>query len=866
MSIIHIEPYYYAHIKDKSENIIYLLEGPRTYVIKSHEELVLSSTAMIHLPRNHFITIGNPVLRDEKNEVVYEVLNNSQSKLAKLRFGDEEVRSDDIFKEPFPLYPGEEIIKNISSAIILNEQQALRVEALRDFVDDLGEERETGQEWVIPGPMVFKDRVELRILEIIDASIIIRASALRVRAKKDFVDRKGIKRISGEEWLVRDIGPYIPAAAEEVVKLEKAYNLSDTFAITLEATSNFVDIYGTQRNVGEQWLLTIDTTSQHIPDVYEKVISTNTKLILNRWQYCKVQNPYKNGVNHYGITEVRKGECSFFLQPWEILVDNRISDNYILADGEALLVLCKENFKDEYGEHKPGERWLVRGPRSYVPEIEVEILDLRKRIPLNDFEGIYVRDIHTGEIKMITGTSYLLEAHEELWEKELPRDVELLLQSEGTIHKNTKINAKPRDKTRVVTFTVPHNTVTQIFDYREKLNKMVFGPSMIKIGPYEQFTVLELSGDNPKTEGVIKSLLLRLGPDFISDTIEVETSDHAKLLLKLTYSWKFEFDIGNQDHLDKLFQVPDFVGDCCKSIASRIRGIVSSVTFDSFHKDSSSIVQIGVFGKDKDTGKLKKPLIFKSNNLVISNVDIQSQEPVDAKTREILNESMKLSMETNIKIQEAEARHRENRANQEAKGKVERKKIEDDTDAEEKRLILLQLQADNESIKISGTEESQAKAKASEMEINSEADLEKAKNQFEADKIKKRAELDRTQKFYKEEISNLSRISKLEVERARSLANSTVDKLTTMVSAIGKQTLVEMARAGPESQAAILKSIGVKSLLITDGKNPVNLFNTSGGLLGATTLPAINNNNQETLKDNDSESAHDYNDRYGDII
>jgi len=60
-----------------------------------------------------------------------------------------------------------------------------------------------------------------------------------------------------------------------------------------------------------------------------------------------------------------------------------------------------------------------------------------------------------------------------------------------------------------------------------------------------------------------------------------------------------------------------------------------------------------------------------------------------------------------------------------------------------------------------------------------------------------------------------------------------------MVSAIGKETLVELSKAGPESQAKILSGLGVKSILITDGKNPINLFNTSNGLLGNI---ASNNN------------------------
>lgn len=694
MNILHLEPYEYAHIKDKIENIVYLVEGPKTFVLKSFEEIVLAETKMIKLSPNTYIRIGNPVVR-KNNSIVFEELNDKPSKLAKLKFGDEEIREYKDFSYPFPLYPGETKIGDISKAIILAEEQALRLEAVRNFPDKyFSKDREVGEEWILPGPLIYFAQVEVNVIEQIDATVITYNNALRVRAKKDFLDRNNIKRISGEEWLIRKPGPYIPSAEEEIVKFETPYFLSDTSAIILEATSNFKDIYGNQRNVGEKWLLTNDQTSIHIPDVYEKFLGQIKKIILNRWQYCRIKNPVENGVHKFGSIEIRKGECSFFLQPDEELVNNKIEDVDILSKDEALLVLCKENFKDYEGKpHTSGERWLVTGPRSYVPTVEVEILEKRERIYLSESEGIYVRDIHTGQVKMVTNCSYLLEAHEELFKKELPSDVQLLLENDGTYNVQTPPKLLgTRIKSNMVTFTIPHNSVSQIFDYQTKTSKIIFGPQLVKLQPYEQFTVLDLSGDIPKSENRIKSLILRLGPDYITDTIEVETSDHAKLNLKLTYSWQFIFNKDKEEDLEKLFQIKDFIGDCCKSIASRIRGIVSSVSFDQFHKESSNIVQLGVFGKD-DFGKLKKPLKFKANNLFISNVDIQSQEPVDKKTREILNESMKLSMSTNIKIQEAEARHREDRANQEAKGKVERKEIEDTTELEDRRLILLELEA-----------------------------------------------------------------------------------------------------------------------------------------------------------------------------
>ncbi len=51
------------------------------------------------------------------------------------------------------------------------------------------------------------------------------------------------------------------------------------------------------------------------------------------------------------------------------------------------------------------------------------------------------------------------------------------------------------------------------------------------------------------------------------------------------------FEVKNKDDATeaaKLFSVPDFVGDACKAIASRVRGSVASVRFDDFHKVSHS--------------------------------------------------------------------------------------------------------------------------------------------------------------------------------------------------------------------------------------------------------------------------------------
>lgn len=56
------------------------------------------------------------------------------------------------------------------------------------------------------------------------------------------------------------------------------------------------------------------------------------------------------------------------------------------------------------------------------------------------------------------------------------------------------------------------------------------------------------------------------------------------------------FEVGDKGAKDaaKLFSVPDFVGDACKAIASRIRGAVAGVQFDDFHKVQSYFTKFGL--------------------------------------------------------------------------------------------------------------------------------------------------------------------------------------------------------------------------------------------------------------------------------
>ncbi|CUG07493.1 Hypothetical protein, putative [Bodo saltans] len=379
-----------------------------------------------------------------------------------------------------------------------------------------------------------------------------------------------------------------------------------------------------------------------------------------------------------------------------------------------------------------------------------------------------------------------------------------------------------RDKNRVVTCTVPHNALVQVFDYKTQKSRIFKGPDLVMLMPDEEFTVVSLSGGMPKRPDALKSLCMHLGPDYMRDELVIETLDHARLQLAVSYNWEFDPSVAVEQ--GRAFSVPDFVGDACKAIASRIRGFVSSETFDSFHRNSSNIIKLAVFGQNKETGALNPTMHFAVNGLVITNVDIHSVDPVDPKTRDALTKSVQLAIEITTKSQEAVAIQQATTLEQEAKGKLERQIIHAKSGSEMERRQLLSVEADNAAIESTGASKAQAAAvaEATLIEGQSEVDLAEKRSaamdtnveaELQVEAAKQSAELDFRQALYE-----------LEVAKARELSRIETDKFRKTIAAVGKDTIKAIAKAGPELQAKLLAGLGLQGYLVTDGSNPINLF------------------------------------------
>jgi major vault protein len=852
-TVVRLKPLQYVHIHDNNANGTFVLCGPRTETLPSHQTLLTKDPLPFQvIPRENYAVVENPVARNSRGEIIITATGQ-----ARTRIGEKEVR---FFQDPFPLYP-QEVMSAPQPLKVLTQNQALVLRATRKFInEETGIERNAGDEYLFCGPGVYMPRVDEDVVETRESVVVKFNESLRLRAKNRFVDAAGTTRQVGEEYLYSETGAYMPSVNETLVSVVKAVVVTKQQALHVEVQNTFTDsrpYARCERRAGEVYLVTSDMTTEFTPQPCERIVKEVPLITLTRKQWAVILDPVDASAKPQLGRRKVVTNTQFFLRPGERLESNKIRDVFVLAEDEAVLVVAIEDFVDQEGgvSRISGEQWLLKGPREYIPCESVRIKpekdgsEKRKRLVLSEGEGVYVRDTLSGTVRAITNCTYMLEADEELWEKELPEIVEHKLAQQLNSHaaymERANKSAK-RDKSKVVKYHVPHNAVTQVFDYKARTKRTIFGPDCVILSPDEQFTVLSLSGSDwdptkpnvclPKETDKIKALYLFLGPASMSDVVSVETRDHARLSLQLSYDWRFDVEANNIQQADFCFNVPDFVGDCCSAIASRIRASIASVSFENFHKNSNNLVNVAVFGLNAD-GQPKKELRFPANRLLVTAVDIQEIEVVDEKTREALRQSVKMAIEITTQGQEAAARQEASVREQHARGLLERQTIKDKASNEVERKRLLEVQTSSAAITSTGQAKAEARARARAADIESDQAVQLAKIKAESNALMDTVQLELRQQKDRLEMELETLRTNMELEHKKAMSSVESAKFGRVMSSIGPDTVAQIAKAGPEMQAKLLAGLGLQGYLVTDGTNPINLFNTANGLAAASATP-----------------------------
>jgi len=194
---------------------------------------------------------------------------------------------------------------------VVAPNSALKLRCSRDLVID-NYKYLAGDEWLFKGPGTYTPRVEVTVVEVVNARVVKPLQALKLKAKKRF-ESNGVIRKAGEEYLHKEIGAYIPHVDEEVMETVNAFVLTEKKALALRAKQTFTDCFGKSRKAGEEWLVTLQDAESHIPDVCEQVVGEVPVTILSSREYAVIIDPvdHRTGKPQLGNRELRKGEVSF---------------------------------------------------------------------------------------------------------------------------------------------------------------------------------------------------------------------------------------------------------------------------------------------------------------------------------------------------------------------------------------------------------------------------------------------------------------------------------------------------------------------------------------------------------------------------
>lgn len=849
--VLKLGVHQYAHITNDNDNGTVLITGPMTRTLGSDERLTKPITPFHVVPHGHYCCIENP--HEVAEDGVTPVCDKSGQ--VKVSLGKRK-----IFVGPLavPLYPEEKLV-SVEPLTVLDTNSALLVRVIHDYTSEGGVRRSQGERYLFKGPGTYFPRVEETPLEVRHAVNIKKGCAIRLRALELFTDRTGRTRKRDDEYLYLTPGSYLCDVDEQFVEHVEPLIIPPDEALHVEVLRNFVDerpnAFNRARHAGEVYVVTHEDCPMFVPHPNEKILRTVHKMRLTDKQYAVIVNASKS--RRRTITNV-----SYYLQVDEEVENDAIRGCYLLGEGQALLLRALDMFQDESVE-PPVQRvaedlWLLHGPREYVPHSLVEVCkdkngnDIRERILLCDGDGIYVRDKTTGVVRTVTGpAAYMLGVHEELWEKSLPPDVEGCLQRqlspmEGHIAAGQGPVLVPRNLVRsaykTVVYKVPHRSVTQLYNYRTMKTRTIFGPDRVTLEPDEEFTVVKLSlpssdGTSPakcqsKESSRVNALHLFLGPSNVTDIVHVETRDHAQLALQLCYAWHFDVAHGDEAAARKCFGVDDFIADACSLIAGRIRAAVASLPFQQFHKSSVKVLQQAVFGINPVNGDPMSELRFDANNFVVTSVDTHTMEVLDPRTREGLQKSVKIAIEMSTQAQESSAQQVALAREQQSSALLAQQKMKDQVENETQRKALLEAETKSAATISSGRFRSAADSAAKAASVEEETNLKCTRVRMKSEDIMNGALCEIEQNRRTQEHQYEAARASLEREFKRELSKIENDKFAAVMSALGPDTVEEIAKAGPELQAKLLESLGLQGYLVMDGSTPINLFNTASELTG----------------------------------
>ena len=174
--------------------------------------------------------------------------------------------------------------------------------------------------------------------------------------------------------------------------------------------------------------------------------------------------------------------------------------------------------------------------------------------------------------------------------------------------------------------------------------RVTTGPKRILMGYDETLEILNLSTGTPKTdERIVSTVYLRVKNNKVSDIVTVETSDHVKVDLQLSFHVDFEGDES------KWFEVENYVKFLTDRVRSVLAGATKQQTIANFYLNAVPFIRNTILGERKEEGRTG--LLFNENGMHIRDVEVLNINIRDKSISDLLLQEQHAVVSENIQLE-----------------------------------------------------------------------------------------------------------------------------------------------------------------------------------------------------------------------
>ncbi|MDP3232449.1 MAG: hypothetical protein Q8N26_06715 [Myxococcales bacterium] len=353
-------------------------------------------------------------------------------------------------------------------------------------------------------------------------------------------------------------------------------------------------------------------------------------------QYCVLRGPR-------GQRRFVRGPGVVFPEAWEefhTIAGARVFAAYAMRKDKGLHIRVVKTFEAKAGEQVPpgtyqaGQELFLAGREDlFFPTESLEVLGEVSSIPLAEKEAISVRELATGQIRTIAGPAAYLPDPTRVQLMKRPLDAETI----------KRWNLKGYDGTRAPAITIPPSYAVLVTAKTRR--EVVKGPQVRILDFDEELGVLSLSTGTPKTDAaLLPTCFLLVDGNKVSDRLEVRTSDHVQLEVRLSYRVSFSSSPGSDDA--RWFNVSNYVALLCDHLGSIVRAAVRATPIDRFHASSTEILRGAVLGEkkgDKRTGRE-----FEENGMLVYDVEVLEVQILDGDVDELLTDAQRSAITSEV--------------------------------------------------------------------------------------------------------------------------------------------------------------------------------------------------------------------------